>query len=92
MPVPPDPEILHLSVTGRTYSIPDYCKEHSDFDSFKIDYNSIITNSVPVEREVISSEMMIKVSEAEILILKTVLAQFLRSAECKQRHNKINYI
>ena len=48
------------------------------FDSFKIDYNSIMTRTRPVERENIDGTMKLKVSQTEMNIVENTLVECLR--------------
>ena len=79
-PIAPKPRIMHLSVTGNTYSIPDYCRLYgSKFDSFCIDYNSIMTKTRPVEKQtIVDGELKLIVSDSEMSIITNTMAECLR--------------
>ena len=54
--MPPKAQYLHLAVTGSTFSIPDYCSLHNDFDSYHIDYQSLLAGATHEDKMDVSLE------------------------------------
>lgn len=40
---------LHLGITAQTHTIPDYCRVFNNFESFHIDYQSILSGAPAVD-------------------------------------------
>lgn len=71
-PTPPVPVSLHLGITAQTHSIPDYCHLFPDFDSFYINYQSMLARPAPVV------EHSCKMTEGEREMTTLVLGQILK--------------
>lgn len=68
-PTPPPSSLLHLGITAYTHCIPDYCLLHNDFNSFHIDYQSLMAG-VEFEQE--------RGSAKERAIVSSILSQMIR--------------
>lgn len=91
-PIPPQSLVLHLGVTARTYSIPDYVLLFDNFDSFYINQHALgadVPASLPKGESTHPQELRVKSEEKEMLLC--VLSQMIRCAAVRGGWTRLTF-